>query len=139
MFWTPKVQLFFRLFRLVQFYFALIHIVSQESLLYLKESEEATIAGHPLGVGSVWISTYFLFYNLATYCRSLLGLRYNIFFVILFLCPALIFACMPMTHIYLLHVFRFSTNPLKKALKKRKKKKQNKKNKQEKREEMKRK
>ena len=34
---TPKVQLFFRLVKLVQSYFTLIHIVSQESLLYLKE------------------------------------------------------------------------------------------------------
>ena len=34
---TKTVQLFFRLVNLVQSYFTLIHIVSQESLLYLKE------------------------------------------------------------------------------------------------------
>ena len=60
----------------------------------------------------------FLFFLclIATYCSSLLGLRCNIFFVIYFLFPAVIFACIPMTHKY--HVFTFSTNPPKKALKK---------------------
>ena len=49
-----------------------------------RKSEEATIAGHPLGVGSLWLSTYFFFRNFATYCSSLLGLRSNIFLVIYF-------------------------------------------------------
>ena len=46
-----------------------------------RKSEEATIAGHPLGAGSLWLSTYFFFRNFATYCSSLLDLRSNIFFV----------------------------------------------------------
>ena len=44
---------------------------------------------------------------------------FSLFF---FLFPALIFAYMLMTHKYLLHVFRLSTNPPKKSLTKRKKK-----------------
>ena len=86
-------NLVFRLVKLVQSYFTLIPIVSQESLLYLKKKtkqkkqnkqtnnkkKESTIAGHPLGFGFVWMSTYFFFQNLATYCSSLLGLWYNIF------------------------------------------------------------
>ena len=85
-----------------------------------RKSEEATIAGHPLGAGSLWLSTYFFFRNFATYCSSLLGLRSNIFFVIFFFFrfPALIFAYILMTHKYPHHVFTFSTNPPKKALKK---------------------
>ena len=85
--------------------------------LHESKSEEATIAGHPPVVGSVRISTYFFFHNLATYCSSLLGLRYNIFFVSFFFSffPAVIFAYILMTHKNLFHVFRFSTNPRKKA------------------------
>ena len=60
----------------------------------------------------------FFFGAFATYCSSLLGLRCNIFFVIYFLFPAGIFAYIPLTNKYLLHVFRFSTNLPKKALKK---------------------
>ena len=83
-----------------------------------RKREEATLAGHPLGVGSLWLSTYFFFRNFATYCSSLLDLRSNIFFVIFFFrFPALIFAYILMTHKHL-HVFTFSTNPPKKALKK---------------------
>ena len=49
-----------------------------------RKSEQATIAGHPLGVGSVWISICSFFRNFAIYWSSLLGLRCNIFLVIFF-------------------------------------------------------
>ena len=64
------------------------------------------------------INLFLFFGTFATYCSSLLGLRCNIFFVIYFLFPADIFAYIPLTNKYLLHVFRFSTNLPKKALKK---------------------
>ena len=122
----PKIEILkigsgFLLVRLVQSFFTLITCVNQESLLLLKEKkQEARIATQQFGDASVWIKAYISFvYRLAAYCSSLIELNCpNFFTVFFFLFSDLILGDLLMTRKYFLHVFRFDTNLLRKAIKK---------------------
>ena len=95
--------------------------MKQASVLLLKEkNEEAIIPANPFGVASVWIKAYISSVrNHAAYCSSLIDLNCNIFFFpFFFLSSDLIFGDLLMKQKYFLHVFRFSTNISKKAIKK---------------------
>ena len=64
-FWTPKAQLLRICSSVLLNLFSLTsHCETRIFALLERKSEEATIAGHPLGVGSLWISTYFFFITL---------------------------------------------------------------------------
>ena len=85
-----------------------------------KKSEEARIATQQFGDASVWIKAYISFvYSLAAYCSSLIELNCpNFFITFFFFFSDLILGDLLMTRKYFLHVFRFNTNLLRKAIKK---------------------
>ena len=109
--------------RLVQSFFKFDHLCKSRSFASLerkKKNKEATIATQQFGDASVWIKAYLSFvYSLAAYCGSLIDLNCPIFYYFFFLFSDLIFGELLMTHKCFLHVFRFSTNISKKAIKKR--------------------
>ena len=86
-----------------------------------KKSEEARIATQQFGDASVWIKAYISFvYSLAAYCSSLIDLNCprQFFITFFFLFSDFIFGDLLLTQKCFLHVFRFSKNISKKAIKK---------------------
>ena len=109
------------LVRLVQSFFKFDYLCKSRIFASLerKKNEEVTIATQQFGDASVWIKAYISFvYTLAAYWSSLIDLNCPIFYYFFFPFSDLIFGDLLMMHKCFLHVFRFSTNISKKAIKK---------------------